>query len=193
MIGNTKKPQMSASAQRTAKKQDSFGKTGSETPEEKLHSASLANAGVMVRHALNAVRGSGADRCLIEIQKTAQYWPSWFDKSDTQAFDPPFDATEITVEEVTQDNDIITSVSFSYSGKTYDFVSKIEGGSSNDYTLGAIALNEDGDRVINMEIVRNHGQEQFVFRELRSFTFGTWIENIIRIGAAIEQHYERSG
>jgi hypothetical protein len=192
MIGSTKKPPMSGRARRADKSKGSSGKTGTEKPEEKLHNASLANVGVIVRHALSTVRGSGVDRCLIEIQKTAQYWPSWFEKSDTHALEPPFVATDISVEEVTKDNDTITSVSFSYSGKTYDFVSRIKEDSSNDYTLGTITLHEDGDRVIYMEIVRNHGQEQFVFHELRAFTLGTWMKNIIYIGAAIEQHHERS-
>ena len=90
-----------------------------------------------------------------------------------------------------KDNETTTSVSFTYLGQAYDFVSTVKEEASNEPTSGIITLHENGDWVISMEVVQNHGQEQFTFQELSAFKLGTWIENIVRIGAEIEQHNER--
>jgi len=192
MVGSPKnKPPLGAPSQRAAKRQGSLDKTGTESAEEKQHKANLVNVGTIIQHAVGSVRGFGVDRSLIEIQKTVRHWPLQIDETDLHTFTPAFNATEISAEEVTQDSETITSVSFSYLGQVYDFVSRIKEDALNEPTSGFITLHENGDRVISMEVLQNQGQEQFTFQELSAFKFGTWMENIVRIGAEIEQHNER--
>lgn len=192
MVGSQKKkPPTRAQSRREAKRQGALKKTVKESPEDRAlrqHNANMANAGTIIRHALNSVRGFGVDRSLIEIQKTVRHWPLRIEQSELHSFTPAFDATVISAEEVTQDNETITSVSFSYLGKTYDFVSRISEAASDGEIPGTITLHENGDRVICMEIIQKDGQDQFNFEELRALKLGPWIENIVRIGAEIELH-----
>lgn len=185
MSGNRKKELQKGVGTRTATKPQDPAEL-----EEKQHNANLANAGVIVRHALNTVKTMGVDKSLIAILKTVRHWPSSIDKTAPQAFVPPFSATEISAEEVTQDDDTITSVSFSYSGEKYDFVYRIRNGSSDDDTFGSITLHENGDWVIRMDIVINQSHDHFMFQELNAFRIGVWIENMVSIESEIEQHHE---
>ena len=159
----------------------------------KQHDANLFNAGVIIREALSSVRNFGVDRSLIEILKTVRHWPSCIDETDPDAFEPSFSATNISAKEETEDNVTVTSVSFTYLGATYDFVARIKEGSSNDDTIGNITLHENGDWAIDMHIVKNHDSEHFSFAELSAFRLGAWVENIVCIGAEIEQHNQLSG
>ena len=61
---------------------------------------------------------------------------------------------------------------------------------SGDKTLGTINLHENGEQVIDMEIVQNENADQFSFCDLNSLKFGPWIDNIVRIDEEIEAHNE---
>lgn len=149
-------------------------------------------AAAIFKQALDTVKNSGVDKSLIALLKTVRNWPSRIDETGSDAFTPPFNATEVRAEETKKDSDIITSVSFSYSGEIYNFVSRIEGVPSGENTPGTISLHENGEQVIDMEIVQNDSSDEFSFRELNTFKFGTWIENIVRIEEEIESHNKGS-
>lgn len=148
----------------------------------------VANAAVIIRHSIASVAASGVGMSLIEILKTVQHRPSLINRNGTSAFVPQFNASEISVEEITHDKEIITRVSFLYAGEKYDFVSKIDDVSSTDQTHGNITLHENGDWVINIDIVKNKGHEQFAFKDLNAFRHGAWMENILGIALEIESH-----
>lgn len=191
MIGSRKKePPKRVRAQ--AKPQDSFVKDGTGKSAEQLQQeANLENAGVIIGHAMATVKLTGVDKSLIEILKTVRYWPSRINASGSRAFDPEFNATEISARESTQEDDTNIRVTFSYSDETYDFVSMIKSSSSSDYTFGTITLHENGVRVIDFEIVQDHGNDNFSFRELKAFKYSTWIEKMVRIEKEIESHRKK--
>lgn len=184
---------MSAHAQRMAKIKKPLGEADSEGPEEKSkkqHALHLENASVVIQHAMNTIKQSGVEKALIEILKTVRHWPSGFDKAEPQAFEPLFSATGISAEEILEDDATVTKVCFSYSGETYDFISRIENASFEDRSLGTITLHENGERVINIAIVQNRSNDHFNYRDLNAFKYGTWIENVVRIEEEIKQQNE---
>lgn len=166
--------------------------TGTMQVHEQLHHdfGGTQFAGAIISQAFNTVQNTGVDKSLINILKTVRNWPTRIDETGSDALAPPFNATEIRAEETTKDGDIITSVSFSYSGEVYDFISRIKEVQSGDKTLGTINLHENGEQVIDMEIVQNENADQFSFCDLNSLKFGPWIDNIVRIDEEIEAHNE---
>ena len=160
-------------------------------PEEKLKKQdqmNKANAAVLIRHSFESVVSSGVALSLIEILETVKHWPSIINGNDPSAFVPQFNATKVSAEEITEHSDIITRVSFSYSDKRYDFVSRIDDVSSSEQTHGNIVLHENGEWVINMDIVKKQGQDNFNFRDLKAFRQGPWMEEILSIAFEIESH-----
>lgn len=177
-----------------ASKRKSGGKKSSDPleAEKKQHKMNWNNAAVIIKDALSKVSQSGVDDSLIEILKIVRHWPARFKETDPLAFSCPFSATQISAEEVTQDDDTITKVSFTNSGEVYDFVYRTRKSSGNDDPMASITLHENGERVINMIIIQDPANELYAFKELNAFTFGTWMENIINIRAEIELHREKN-
>ena len=176
----TKKPKAartSASAKRKAKLAEKLSK-------KELDKHYQMNANSFIGHMMNIFRSEGLDSALITILKTVRPWPSLFDKAGPEPFVPPFSATDISAEEVTEDEDNITSVSFSYLGKTYDYVARINQSAPDKRQPGTITLYENGDRVVEMEFMGIQGH--YNFQGLRAFRMGEWSDHIIRIEQEIE-------
>lgn len=148
----------------------------------------MANASESIRHSFESVVSSGVALSLIEILETVKHWPSLINGDDASSFVPQFNATGVSAEEITEHSDIVTRVSFSYSDKKYEFVSRIDDVSSTDQTHGNIVLHENGEWVINMDIVKKQGQDNFNFRDLKAFRQGPWMEEILSIAFEIESH-----
>ena len=160
-------------------------------PEEKLKKQdqmNMVNASALIRHSFESVVSSGVALSLIEILETVRHWPSLINGDDPSSFVPQFNATGVSAEEISEHGDIITRVSFSYSDKKYEFVSRIDDVSSIDQTHGNIVLHENGEWVINMDIVKKQGQDNFNFRDLKAFRQGPWMEEILSIAFEIESH-----
>lgn len=161
------------------------------SPEEeskKQHRMNMANAAVIIRHSLESVVSTGVDRSLIRIFETVRHWPSLINNADPSAFVPPFDATGISAEETVEDGDTVTLVTFSYSGKEYVLVSKVNLDASTKQATGNITLDENGEWVINMDIVRSPGHDHYAFQDLNSFRHGAWMENVLGMAVEIESH-----
>jgi len=192
MIGSPKKAtsQAKRTQKKGAKSKGAIDKTDTTKSAEQLQdNANLQVAQTIIRQILTEFRTSGADKSLIEILKTVRHWPSRLAQTDATAFAPPFNATDISAEEVAENGDTITRVSFSYAGERYDFIATISSSSSSDFPFGNISLHENGDQVIDMKIVQNEKLDDFGFRELEGLNFGPWIENIVAIEAEIKQHH----
>lgn len=159
-----------------------------EEKSEKQHKMNMANAAIIIRHSLESVLSTGVDRSLIWIFETVRQWPSKMESTDTAAFIPPFDATDISAEETVADGETITRVSFSYSGKNYVLVSRVRSGSCEEPATGNITLDENDVWVIKMDITRNPGHDHFAFQKLNAFRHGPWMENIRGIAAEILAH-----
>lgn len=160
--------------------------------EKKQHETNMANAGVIIGHAMNSLMTTGVHKSVIAILETVLQWPSLIDKAAPRAFVPQFNATEINAEEVSEEDVTITNVSFSYSGENYELVSRIMKGSLNDDATGTVSLLENGNWVIKLDIVKSDSHDHFEFQDLNAFRFGTWIEDIVRIAAEIELHKEET-
>lgn len=148
----------------------------------------MANAAAMIRHSVDSVISTGVGLSLIELLKTVQHWPALIDTTDTVEFSPQFNATEICAEEVTKDDETVIRVSFSYSGERYDFTAKIKAGPTTEQTIGNIVLHENGDWVINMDIVKTQVNDHFSFRDLNAFRNGPWMDKILGIALEIESN-----
>lgn len=160
---------------------------------QEQHQANVANAGVIIQHAMDTVRATGVDKSVIEIVKTVRHWPSMADKTGPGAFEPAFNATEISAEKITEEGVAGIAVTFSYSGKTYDIVARVKENPSSDITFGTITLRENGDRVFSMETVQDQHYEHISFRGLNAFKYGNWIENVVAMEKEIELHATQAG
>ena len=155
---------------------------------QQQHEANVENAGVIIQHIMDTVRTTGVDKSVIEILKAVRHWPSIADKTDPGAYEPAFNATEISAEEISEEGAAGISVSFSYSGKAYDIVARVKEDSPGDIAFGTITLRENGDRVFSMETVQDKHYEHISFRGLNAFKYGKWIENVGAIEKEIELH-----
>lgn len=172
-------------------KENSSGKTGEDKQAEKLqtqHEVNLENAGILIGHAMETVRDKGLDKSLIEIARIVRQWPALIDKTDPGAFEPPFNATEISAEDTTLDDDRITRGNFSYSGNTYGLVYKTKQNPSSERTTGTITLHENGERVIAIDILEIPALDLVSFRDLNAFKYGKWIENVVLMENEIGLH-----
>ena len=156
--------------------------------EEQQHKNNSANAYSFIKQVMDLFVTTGVGKSLLTILDTVRHWPSEIDKADSQAFVPPFNATEISAEEVQENDDTITRVSFSYAGEKYDLVTRIKNVDSEVQTPGSLELQENGKWAIRMDIVKMQGHDQFMYRALNAFRYDSWIENMVRIESEIEKH-----
>lgn len=196
MIGDSEKEAtMDVDTQATGNPQDlrdktDMGKTVQSLQEQ--HQANVENAGVIIQHAMDTVRTTGVDKSVIEILKTVRHWPSITDKTGSGVFEPEFNATEISAEEIAEEGIAGIAVTFSYSGKTYEIVARLKANPSSDITFGTVTFRENGDRVFSMETVQDQHYEHISFRGLNAFKYGKWIENVVAMEKEIELHGTRA-
>jgi hypothetical protein len=192
MAGDSgKQATLGVHTKKAANPQVSPGETDAQKKEKLLqqqHEANVKNAGIIIQHAMETVRTTGVDKAVIEILKTVRHWPSTVDKTNPGAFEPAFNATEISAEEIMEEGFAGIDVSFTYAGKVYDIVARVKENSSSDITFGTITLRENGERVFSMETVQDQRYEHVSFRGLNAFKYGKWIENVAAIEKEIELH-----
>jgi hypothetical protein len=190
VVGDSEKEvAMDVNTQETGDPQDSPDKSGTGKAAKLLqqqHEANVENAGVIIQHTMDTVRTTGVDKSVIEILKAVRHWPSIAGKTDPGAYEPAFNATEISAEEISEEGVSGISVSFSYSGKAYDIVARVKEDSPGDIAFGTITLRENGDRVFSMETVQDKHYEHISFRGLNTFKYGKWIENVGAMEKEIE-------
>jgi hypothetical protein len=192
MIGDSgKEARMDVDTQATGNPQRSPAKTDTgKTVQlaQEQHQANVENAGVIIQHAMDTVRETGVDKSVIEIVKTVRDWHSTADKTGPGAFEPAFNATEISAEKISEEGVTGMAVTFSYSGKTYDIVARVKENPSSEITFGTITLRENGDRVFSMDTVQDQHYEHISFRGLNAFKYGKWIENVVDMEKEIGLH-----
>jgi hypothetical protein len=146
------------------------------------------NVAAVINHAQNTLRGLGVDVTLIEILKLVRQWLEQIEETGPDAITPPFSATEISAEEVMQDDERIINASFSYSGETYDLTYKPGVSLTKDEPFGTFTLQENGKQVVSMLLIQDLDENLFGFHKLNGLHLGAWIDNMVSIKAEIDLH-----
>ena len=146
------------------------------------------NVAAVINHLQNNFRVSGVDVTLIEILKLVRQWLKQIEETGPDAITPPFSATEISAEEIMQDDDRVINASFSYSGETYDLTYKTGVSMTKDEPFGTFTLQENGKQVVSMLLMQDLEENLFGFHKLNGLHFGAWIDNMVSIKAEIDAH-----